>query len=98
MHTPLPGDVDVPALYQGHSLQSANLQARGKVPPSHIAHSSCGSPPPAAPQTATVLVGVRLPLSPGGEAAPQGMGGGHDAGGVISPLSGQALVIALLPL
>lgn len=41
-------------------------------PPSHIAHSSRGSPPPAAPQTATPLVGVRLPLSPGGKAALQG--------------------------
>lgn len=54
------------------------------------------TPPLPALQTAAVLIGVWLPLSLSGEAAPRGIEEGvmHWGGcGVISPSSGQALVI-----
>lgn len=69
--------MDVPPLYQYHSLQSANLQGSGKVilsavlpHPNHVACPSRRSPLPAVPQTSTVLVGVWLPLSTRADAAP----------------------------
>lgn len=58
------------------------------------------TPPLPALPAATVLIGVWLPMSLCGEAAPQGIEEGvmHWEGcGVISPSSGQALV-TLLPL
>lgn len=72
--------MDVPSLYQHHSLQFANLQGSGKVilspplpDPNHVAYPSRRSPLSAAPQPSAVLVGAWLPLSPGADAASQGM-------------------------